>query len=203
MATGEGLSRFYGYGFTNYDRRDGLGSDFVNDVTADRNGHLWAATNGGGVSRLFDKPFKAAEFKTNQKFLTFSIAAGGEKNSANWVNRIIFDAENRLWCVTDAGATPEAISVATIDIGMETEIIYPANLNLNNLAQKLSKSCLYICYFSAVMYHAVVCYVIDTGSEEFSVMDPNPDKGLITRKLSFFKEPVRLNRKMLIGWRVD
>ena len=100
-------------------------------------------------------------------------------------------------------ATPEAISVATIDIGMETEIIDPANLDLNNLAQKLGKSCLYICYFSAVMYHAVVCYVIDTGSEDLSVMDPNPDKGLITRKLGFFKEPVRLNRKMLIGWRVD
>ncbi len=100
-------------------------------------------------------------------------------------------------------ATPEAISVATINIGMETEIIDPANLDLNNLAHNLGKSCLYICYFSAVMYHGVVCYVIDIGSEELLVMDPNPDKGLITRKLSFFKEPIRLNRKMLIGWRVD
>ncbi len=103
VATGEGLSRFDGYGFTNYGRRDGLGSDFVNDVTADRDGHLWVATNGGGVSLLLDEPFEAARFKTNEKFLTFSIAAGGEKNSANWVNRIVFDAENRLWCVTDAG----------------------------------------------------------------------------------------------------
>lgn len=103
VATGEGLSRFDGYEFTNYGRSEGLGNDFVNDVIADRDGHLWAATNGGGVSRLLDKPIESAKLPANQRFITFSVADGGEKNSANWVNRIVFDAENRLWCVTDAG----------------------------------------------------------------------------------------------------
>ena len=111
LATGEGLSRFDGYGFTNYGRRDGLGSDYINDVIADRNGHLWAANNGGGVSRLLDDPSEAAKLANNPKFITYKIAADGEytldangnKVSPDWVNRIVFDADNRLWCVTDAG----------------------------------------------------------------------------------------------------
>lgn len=102
VATAEGLSRFDGYGFTNYGTADGLNQVFVNDVTADRAGNLWAATNGGGVSRLVDAPDAAASAK-RKKFVSFAIEDGGESNRANFVNRIVFDAENRLWCLTDDG----------------------------------------------------------------------------------------------------
>lgn len=102
IATHEGLSRFDGYGFTNYDTQNGLGHIYINDVTADNRGRLWAATNGGGVSMLVDEP---GENSSNQrkKFVSFHIAEGGESNSSNWVNRILFDANDYLWCVTDSG----------------------------------------------------------------------------------------------------
>src|SRR5262249_1758371 len=54
FGTYEGLSRFDGYGFTNYARRDGLPHVFINHITEDRQGRLWVATNGGGVARLVD-----------------------------------------------------------------------------------------------------------------------------------------------------
>jgi len=103
VATAEGLSRFDGYGFTNYGTADGLGQIFVNDVTADRDGNLWAATNGGGVSLLLDAPGEGAAAAKRKKFVSFAIHDGGESNRANFVNRIVFDAENRLWCLTDDG----------------------------------------------------------------------------------------------------
>lgn len=56
LATAEGLSRFDGYGFTNYGIEDGLGHIFVNHIAVDRRGRLWVATNGGGVARLIDEP---------------------------------------------------------------------------------------------------------------------------------------------------
>ena len=130
LGTGEGLSRFDGYGFTNYGRADGFGNDFVNDVTADRNGRLWAAKNGGGVSRLIDEPIEAAKTQTNQKFISFNIADGGKKNYANWVNRIVFDADNRLWCVTDAGLfRAKNLEVADNDFELITSGIQPITQN--------------------------------------------------------------------------
>ena len=56
FATNEGLSRFDGYRFVNYNTRDGLGHPIVNGITEDSNGHLWAATNGGGEGfTIFDR----------------------------------------------------------------------------------------------------------------------------------------------------
>lgn len=103
IATSEGLSRFDGYGFTNYGTNDGLNHIFVNDIAVDREGNLWTATNGGGVSRLLDEPNENETSAARKKFVSFAIADGGEPNGANLVNRILFDAENRLWCLTDSG----------------------------------------------------------------------------------------------------
>ena len=50
VGTQEGLSRFDGYGFTNYGLRDGLGHPYINAIAEDREGRLWLGTNGGGVS---------------------------------------------------------------------------------------------------------------------------------------------------------
>jgi len=52
------LSRFDNYRFTNYGAGDGLPHIFINDVTVDRQGRLWVATNGGGVARLVDDPIE-------------------------------------------------------------------------------------------------------------------------------------------------
>jgi hypothetical protein len=57
-------------------------------------------------------------------------------------------------------------------------------------------------YFSHVMYHAVVVYGVESSPESLLLMDPNPSQGLITRPLTFFKEPHRVAKPIFIGWAV-
>src|ERR1700682_6501847 len=49
FCTGEGLSRFDGYSFTNYGVDQGLPHTMVNDFLETRNDELWIGTNGGLV----------------------------------------------------------------------------------------------------------------------------------------------------------
>src|SRR5262249_14745231 len=105
FGTQEGLSRFDGYRFTNYGTRDGLILPYINDIAEDRRGRLWVGTNGGGVARFLDDPrddhrLSAGSAVDNSKFVNFSI---GDSIESNYVDRILFDAEGTLWCVTDAG----------------------------------------------------------------------------------------------------
>ena len=53
LATWEGLSRFDGYGFSNFGTRDGLGDPIINAITEDNYGNLWVAVNGGGISPVW------------------------------------------------------------------------------------------------------------------------------------------------------
>lgn len=106
FSTYEGLSRFDGYRFTNYDTRDGLSHPIINQVTEDRKGRLWVATNGGGVARLLDGPPRvvanhaAARPTGSNKFVNFPV---GDTPGSNRVNRMLFDSQNNLWCLTDGG----------------------------------------------------------------------------------------------------
>src|ERR1700724_3648233 len=45
FCTAEGLSRFDGYGFTNYSTNEGLPHPYVNDLLETRTGEYWLATN--------------------------------------------------------------------------------------------------------------------------------------------------------------
>lgn len=99
LATSDGLSRFDGYRFTNYGLKDGLGHSRLYDVVSDRRGRLWIAT-GEGVSLLLDETEAARQGK---KFKNFLLATGSGADRNNDVLRILFDAENRMWCVTDVG----------------------------------------------------------------------------------------------------
>src|SRR5262249_57132379 len=51
FGTFEGLSRFDGYSFVNYDRRDGLPHVFINHITEDRRGRLLGVTDRGRGAR--------------------------------------------------------------------------------------------------------------------------------------------------------
>lgn len=100
LATNDGLSRFDGYQFTNYGVRDGLGRANLNDVVTDHRGRLWVATGGSGVSLLLDEKAAAQQGK---KFSSFLLGPARDAFETNTVHRIIFDADNRMWCLTDAG----------------------------------------------------------------------------------------------------
>lgn len=106
LATWEGLSRFDGYGFSNFGTRDGLGDPIINAITEDNYGNLWVAVNGGGISRLVDDPLTSAmsgdgsEPGVRQRFVSFRV---GDSPASNRVNSLLFDSRNNLWCATDAG----------------------------------------------------------------------------------------------------
>jgi len=107
FGTNEGVSRFDGYRFTNYGTRDGLSNSYVNGITEDRDGRIWVATNGGGVSRFIDDPHQSPLLRRGEpssavrlKFITYPV---GSSTESNRVNRLLFDAEGRLWCATDVG----------------------------------------------------------------------------------------------------
>ena len=93
VATNEGLSRFDGYGFTNYDDRNGLGDKRINDILEDSQGRFWVANNSHGISLKVNQ-------SSNLQFKTFSV---GKTNASNSVNRILIDSDNFLWCLTDDG----------------------------------------------------------------------------------------------------
>ncbi|MBL8168670.1 MAG: hypothetical protein JNJ50_10980 [Acidobacteria bacterium] len=121
LATSDGLSRFDGYRFTNYGVRDGLGYAQLRDVISDRRGRLWVAT-GDGVSLLLDE--KEA-VRQGRKFKNFLLTTGEGAENINDTHRILFDAENRMWCVTFLGlyrarsaevATEQFDRVVTFDV---------------------------------------------------------------------------------------
>lgn len=106
FATGEGLSRFDGYNFNNFDESSGLPPAPVGFVTEDDKGTLWVATN-KGVARLDDsEPIKLNYTQTGKKkFVTFKITEGDsiQQKVKNQVNRILFHPDGSMWCLTDLG----------------------------------------------------------------------------------------------------
>jgi ligand-binding sensor domain-containing protein/signal transduction histidine kinase len=128
LGTAEGVSRFDGYNFTTYDTSDGLAHRFINSIAEDRQGRVWVATNGGGVSCFADRataPTSARQGHTvgfpRQRFVSFKLS---DQTAANRVNALIFDADNRLWCATDAGLF-RSTAIAAIDGEIRFEVIVP------------------------------------------------------------------------------
>jgi len=76
---------------TNYNTEQGLENSAVQDGCIDKNGNLWFATFGGGVSRYDGKSFK-----------NYDIAMGLVFNLANC---IIEDKDKNLWIGTGAGVS--------------------------------------------------------------------------------------------------
>src|ERR1035438_9045293 len=92
FCTQEGLSRFDGYGFTNYGTQQGLPPRGINDLLETRNGEYWIATTGGFVR--FDPT------STAHKFTVFLADDGAESRS---INAIAEDHAGGLWCGTYHG----------------------------------------------------------------------------------------------------
>src|SRR5262245_51562568 len=79
LCTGDGLSRFDGYRFINYDAADGLPFSTANDLLETRDGVYWVATF-GGVCR-FDPFAKSRAGSAPQgSFTAYSLSAQSEAN---------------------------------------------------------------------------------------------------------------------------
>src|SRR5207302_152000 len=104
FCTGEGLSRFDGYGFTNYGVDQGLPHSTVNDFLETRIGELWIGTNAGLV--LFDPKGEAsprvvpANEKTQTTPLFRTIVPDDSDRAARAVNVVLEDRNGTIWCGT-------------------------------------------------------------------------------------------------------
>lgn len=114
LCTADGLSRFDGYRFTNYNSKDGLVSADINDLLeSKRSGVYWMATNGGGVIR-FD-PAAKSQFTTTNKSepanfhqtsavtRAFTNYPVGDDPKTNIVIVLYQDRAGRIWAGTQGG----------------------------------------------------------------------------------------------------
>ena len=95
FCTTEGISRFDGYGFTNYGVADGLPHRIVNDFLETRNGAYLFATQGGLVQ------YEPISPDTNGPRFTHVELESNELS--NWVISVIEDSSGTVWCGTLKG----------------------------------------------------------------------------------------------------
>lgn len=79
------------YSFKNYTTTDGIGSSSINHIFQDRDGYIWFATQGGGVSR-FD----------GNSFVNFTRNDGLISNDATYINQ---DKKGNIWIGTATGVS--------------------------------------------------------------------------------------------------
>src|SRR5262245_11039306 len=95
FCTTEGISRFDGYGFTNYGVADGIPHRIVNDFLETRDGVYLFATQGGLVQ------FEPNSPDTNASRFTSVELESNELS--NWVTSLIEDSSGAVWCGTLKG----------------------------------------------------------------------------------------------------
>jgi len=95
LATSDGVARFDGAEFVIYGRRHGLPVAAMNDILETRDGHIWIATNGGGVARV--NPL------ASQDGSLFTVVRVGPDRASNRVNVLLEGDAGRVWAGTDSG----------------------------------------------------------------------------------------------------
>ncbi|MDQ6760636.1 MAG: ATP-binding protein [Acidobacteriota bacterium] len=95
FATGEGLSRFDGYGFLNQNERTGLPHAAVTQVLIGRNGYFWLATPAGLVRFRPDLP-QSSEGR-------MIVIRPNDKPESAHITALLEDRRGTLWCGTAGG----------------------------------------------------------------------------------------------------
>jgi signal transduction histidine kinase/ligand-binding sensor domain-containing protein len=111
FCTGDGISRFDGYGFNSYGAAEGLAQPAVNQLAEGRGGVYWLATAGGVV--LFDPsagrgrssaetrpPTPVVPEAGKSRFTYFRV---GDDEVSNRVQSILADHTGRVWAGTQSG----------------------------------------------------------------------------------------------------
>jgi len=100
FCTADGLSRFDGSQFVNYQLEDGLLAPSINDIVEAGDGTYWVATNSDGVFR-FDPRVPATATRTGvARFTRVPVGAGPVSNR---VNVLLRDPAGTIWAGTDGG----------------------------------------------------------------------------------------------------
>ena len=85
---GSGVARFDGAVWTNYTTEEGLGGNYIFALNLDREGRVWAGTNGG------------ASWFDGTRWTTIDKSKGLQDEN---VLAILFDKRNRRWFGTTKG----------------------------------------------------------------------------------------------------
>ena len=114
FATGEGLSRFDGYGFSNLTTRDGLPHRSVTQVLIDRRGTYWLATPAGLVRYRPDR----------QGAGRLLVMRPNGADGSEHITSLFEDRNGTIWCGTYAGVfTVDSSAVRPelrpVDIGLQ------------------------------------------------------------------------------------
>src|SRR5262249_24844367 len=130
FCTGDGLSRFDGYTFTNYGTDQGLPNRAVTDFLETRKGEYWIATSAGLVRF---NPNAAPEHRVIYANETaarsrpmFSVIANDEDGSARSVTVLLENHDSAIWCGTDKGLyrleeDQEHFALRPVDIGIPAD----------------------------------------------------------------------------------
>jgi len=104
FCTGDGLSRFDGYSFTNYGTAEGLPHGRVTDFVETRNGEFWLGTNAGLVR--FDpkgtpiaRVVYANDASTTRPMFSV-IVPDDEDRKARAINTVLEASDGTIWCGT-------------------------------------------------------------------------------------------------------
>ncbi len=106
VCAGDGLARFDGYSFVNYNQAHGLPKTAINDFLETRDGTYWLATDAGVC--LFDPRGQAAPYQSYQSGQPppspmFKVFRLGEWEAANRVNFLLEDPDGSIWVATAGG----------------------------------------------------------------------------------------------------
>ena len=90
FCTNDGISRFDGYGFTNFTTYDGLPDRHINDFLETRNGTIWIATDRGlaklnptGLAGSIENPLFTTFLPDNPRAQTISVLFEDESGTVN------------------------------------------------------------------------------------------------------------------------
>jgi ligand-binding sensor domain-containing protein/signal transduction histidine kinase len=133
FCTADGISRFDGYGFSNYGTSEGLPHPYVNDLLETRAGEYWLATNGGLVrfnpSGVPGRNVVYANDAPPNAPPMFSVVVPDDSDRRAKAITMLFEARNgSIWCGTMKGLyqlerTNDRFALKAINIGIPNE--YP------------------------------------------------------------------------------
>ena len=108
FCTEEGLSRFDGYGFTNYGTSEGLPHPGVNDILETRGGEYWVATTGGLVhfnpkGTPADHVVSANEAPRDAPPMFTLVVPEDTDRHARFITALLEGRDDTLWCGTLKG----------------------------------------------------------------------------------------------------
>ena len=119
FGTGEGLSKFDGKEFINFNRNNGIAANFIESGLKDHNGNLWFGHFNGRITKYN---------KSSQNFENLSLYPEIAKTSKAPVYKILEDKKYNLWFVTDGMGlfryTDGSITNFTAKDGLLSDVLF-------------------------------------------------------------------------------